>query len=262
MDEYQLPGGIENAGQVVRVGPHVLRPSSPYSASTHALLRAVRSAGFEGASLPVGIDDDGRERLMFVEGESALPLYPDWSQSDAALASIARLLRGLHDAAREFDAKSFTWDDSLADPVGGTIMCHNDVCLENVVFRDGLAVALLDFDFSAPGRPVFDVATLAKMCVPIDDDVNAARLGWRSSDRPARLRVVADAYGLGTAHRPELIPALVESMACGASYVRKCVQAGVPAYVRMWSAMGGEERFTRRLEWWEDNRESFVEALF
>ena len=30
---------------------------------------------------------------------------------------------------------------------GGPIVCHNDVCLENVVFRDGEAVGLLDFDF-------------------------------------------------------------------------------------------------------------------
>ena len=29
-------------------------------------------------------------------------------------------------------------------------MCHNDVCPENVVFRDGIAVALLDFEFAAP----------------------------------------------------------------------------------------------------------------
>ena len=42
-------------------------------------------------------------------------------------------------------------------------MCHNDVCPENVVFRDGIAVALLDFEFAAPGRPVYDVAQLARI---------------------------------------------------------------------------------------------------
>ena len=103
MSEQRLDGGIANAGKVVRVGAHVLRPSSPHSASIHAFLRAVRQAGFEGASLPVGIDADGRERLVFIDGDVPLTPYPDWSQSDAALASIARLLRGLHDAARGFD---------------------------------------------------------------------------------------------------------------------------------------------------------------
>jgi thiamine kinase-like enzyme len=53
------------------------------------------------------------------------------------------------------------------------VICHNDVCLENVVFRGGLAVALLDFDFAAPGRPTFDSAAFARMCVPVDDDISS-----------------------------------------------------------------------------------------
>ena len=84
----------------------------------------------------------------------------------------------------------------LADPAGGTVVCHNDVEPSNVVFRDGIAVALLDFEFAAPGRPVYDLAHLARFWVPIDDDFDQARLGWRPADRPARLRLVADAYGL------------------------------------------------------------------
>ncbi len=151
--EQQLDGGIANAGQVVRVGPHVLRPSIPHSGSIHAFLRAVRHAGFEGASSPVGIDEDGRERLVFIDGEVPVAPYPDWSQSDTALASIARLLRGLHDAARGFDPQGLTWNDALADPAGGTLVCHNDVEPSNVVFRDGIAVALLDFEFAAPAAP-------------------------------------------------------------------------------------------------------------
>src|SRR5437588_6165835 len=160
--EQPLHGGIANAGGVVRVGPHVLRPASPHSGSIHAFLRAVRRAGFEGAPVPVGLDADGRERLVFIDGDVPLAPYPDWSQSDTALASIARLLRGLHDAARGVDPRGLTWDDALADPAGGTLVCHNDVCPENVVFRDGIAVALLDFEFAAPARPAYDVAQLAR----------------------------------------------------------------------------------------------------
>jgi hypothetical protein len=39
-------------------------------------------------------------------------------------------------------------------------MCHNDVCMENIVFRDG--------------------AAFARMCVPIDDDPGAELLGRHS----------------------------------------------------------------------------------
>jgi hypothetical protein len=259
--EQQLEGGIANAGRVVRAGPHVLRPSTPYSRSIHAFLRAVREAGFEGAPSPVGIDDDGRERLVFVEGAVPVPPYPEWSQSDTALASIARLLRGLHDAARQFDPQGRTWDDSLADPAGGVVVCHNDVCPENVVFRDGIAVALLDFEFAAPGRPVYDVAHLARLCVPIDDEVDQARLGWRTADRCARLRVVADAYGLDRNGRAELLTAMNDAIARVEAAVRRRVDAGDANAIAMWNRTGGAARYDRRRRWWADHHDEFVAGL-
>jgi hypothetical protein len=259
--ERPLDGGIANAGAVVRVGPHVLRPSSPHSDSIHAFLRAVRRAGFAGASLPVGIDDDGRERLEFIEGEVPVPPYPDWSQSDTALASIATLLRGLHDAAGGFDPHGLTWDDSLADPAGGTVVCHNDVCPENVVFRGGIAVALLDFEFAAPGRPVYDLAHLARLCVPIEDDVDEARLGWQPADRPARLRLVADTYGLNRDGRAELLPAIGDAIDRLEAAVRSSVAAGHPGSVARWDRTGGSERYDRRRRWWTEHYDQFAAAL-
>lgn len=259
--EHQLEGGIANAGRVVRVGPHVLRPATPHSRSIHALLRAVRRAGFEGASSPVGIDEDGRERLVFVEGDVPVPPYPEWSQSDTALASIARLLRALHDASRGFDADGLTWDERLADPSGGTLVCHNDVCPENVVFRDGVAVALLDFEFAAPGRPVYDVAHLARLCVPIDDDLDQARLGWRPADRPARLRLVADAYGLDPNGRAELLGAMDDAIARVEAAVRRSVDAGDANALAMWNRTGGGERYARRRRWWSDHHDELATSL-
>ena len=261
MAEEQLAGGIANAGLVVRVGPHVLRPSSPHSGSIHTFLRAVRRAGFEGASSPVGIDDDGRERLVFIDGEVPLPPYPDWSQSDTALASIAMLLRGLHDAAREFDPQGLTWNDALADPAGGTLVCHNDVELSNVVFRDGIAVALIDFEFAAPGRPVYDLAQLARLCVPIDDDFDQARLGWRPADRPARLRLVADAYGLDRDGRTQLVAAMDDAIDRVETAVRRRVDAGDPNYHAMVQRTGGIEKYDRRRRWWTDHLDRFAAAL-
>ena len=261
MAEERLDGGIANAGLVVRVGPHVLRPSSPHSGSIHAFLRAVRRAGFDGVPVPIGIDQDGRERLMFIEGEVPLPPYPEWSQSDTALASIARLLRGLHDAARGFDCQNLSWHDALADPAGGTVVCHNDVCPENVVFRDGIAIALLDFEFAAPGRPVYDLAHLARLCVPIEDDFDQARLGWRPADRPGRLRLVADAYGLNRHGRTELLAATDDAIARIEAAVRRSVDAGEPNAVALWNRTGGRERYDRRRHWWTAHRDQFAAAL-
>jgi thiamine kinase-like enzyme len=221
----------------------------------------VRRAGFEGVPRPVGIDEDGRERLVFIDGEVPVSPYPDWSQTDAALVSVARLLRGLHDAARGFDPAGLSWDDRLADPAGGTLLCHNDVCPENVVFRDGVAVALLDFEFAAPGRAVYDVAHLARLCVPVENEFDQARLGWRPADRTARLRLVADAYGLEQDGRAELLTAIDEAIDRVAAAVRRSVDAGDPNAVAMWNRTGGRERYDRRGRWWIEHHEEFAAAL-
>lgn len=261
MEEQQLVGGVANAGQVVHVGDHVLRPTNPHSEAIHTFLSALRDAGFDGASLPVGLDDDGRERLEFIEGDVAVPPYPAWAQADTALASTATLMARFHQAAQGFDPTAHTWSSEMADPVGGTTMCHNDVCLENVVFQGGLAVGLLDFDFCAPGRPVYDLAQFARMCVPIDDDINASRLGWHPADRTARLRLVADSYGLDAHGRTQLLAVLDDAIARGGEFVRQRVEAGDPNFIAMWNDMGGAERFTRRRRWWTEHRDRFADVL-
>ena len=260
-DEEVLQGGVANAGAVVRSGPHVLRPSNAHSSSVLALLSALEKAGFRGAPTPVGLEPDGRERLCFIPGDVALPPYPEWAQSDDALASVAALIRSLHDVSEGVDARAMTWSSEMADPEGGPVICHNDVCLENVVFRDGRAVALLDFDFAAPGRRTFDLATFARMCVPVDDDVSSARLGWLPSDRPARVRLVCDAYGLDADGRSDVLGALGVSIARGGEFVRRHAEAGEPGFVTMWQEIGGMERFDRRRRWWAEAKSAFEAAL-
>lgn len=260
-DEEQLAGGIANAGSVTRLGDVVLRPSNPHTASIHAFLTQLRQTGFVGASRPLGIATDGRERLEFIAGDVPIPPYPAWSQSGAALASVAALMRRFHDAGRMLDLPDATWSTEMVDPQGGTLICHNDVCLENVVFRDGLAVGLIDFDFAAPGRPVYDLGAMARMCVPIRDDLTAEEEGWHPADRPARLRLVAVTYGLGRPGRDELLTTIDHSVAHGGEFVRRRVEAGDPNFVKMWNETGGEERFARRRRWWEAERPRFVAAL-
>ena len=261
MAEEQLGGGIANAGQVVRVGPYVLRPAHAHTSAIHAFLRAVRHAGFEGAPVPVSVDEDGRERLVFIDGDVPVPPYPDWSQSDTALASIARLLRGLHDAALGFDPQGHTWNDALADPAGGTLVCHNDVELSNVVFCDGIAVAFLDFEFAAPGRPVYDLAQLARLCVPIEDDLDQARIGWRAANRPARLRLVADAYGLDQDGRAQLLSAMDDAIDRIEAAARRTTDAAEPSAVAMLNRTGGSGKYARRRRWWAEHHDQFAAAL-
>ena len=261
MEEVVLQGGVANAGAVVRVGDMVLRPSNPNTPTILAFLRHLRGAGFDGVPRPVGVDPDGRERLEFIPGDVPYPPFPIWSQSDRALATTAALLRRFHDAQAGFVAPaSATWSRELADPAGGSVICHNDVCPENVVYRDGEAVALLDFDFAAPGRPAYDLAQLAKMCVPLDTDDDAARLGRGGLDPFTRLRIVADSYGL-LPGRTEFLDIIATSIATGGEFVRARVERGEQAFIEMWEAIGGQAKYDRRHEWFTTHRHRFDATL-
>jgi hypothetical protein len=257
--EKSLEGGVANAGAVVRVGDHVLRPAPPNVEAVHALLRHVRANGFDGVPEPLGIDADGRERLVYIDGDVPVPPYPEWAQADSALASIADLLLRFHAAAVGFAADG--WNMEMADPLGGTVVGHNDVCLENVVFRDGEAVAFLDFEFAAPGRPVFDLATMVRMCGPLDQPEYASRLGWRDVDPFRRLRVAADGYGLDAGERADLLDAVDDGMARAGAFVAARVARGERPFIEMWERMGGQERYDRRRAWFAANRDRFAQAL-
>jgi hypothetical protein len=242
----------------------VLRPSNAHTATIHHFLRFLRTAGFDAASDPVGVDPDGRERLVFIAGDVAVPPYPEWARSDMALATAAALLRRLHDASARYVPPSWaTWSTELSDPAAGApddVVCHNDVCLENIVYRDRVAVGLLDFDFAAPGRRVHDLAAFTGMNVPMDTAADAALLGWAPDDTARRLRVVADAYGLPP-DRGELVDAIAERIARGGEFLQRRLDEGDAAFVAMVAATGGMARYDRRRAWFALHRERVADAL-
>ena len=263
-----LGGGIANAGAVVRDGDDVLRPSSVHTPTIHAFLRFLCDQGFEAASQPIGVDPDGRERLAFIPGDVAVPPYPAWADSDMALATAAALLRRMHDVSARYVAPSWaTWSAEMADPDAAgvpavdLVICHNDVCLENLVYRDQVAVGLVDFDFAAPGRRVHDLATFARMNVPIDTDEDAARLGRCGPFDPTRrLRIVADAYGLPPG-RAELLEALADGVQRGGQFLQRRLDEGNVAFGQMVEATGGMAKFDRRRAWFTANRDRFADAV-
>lgn len=261
VSEQALLGGVANAGAVLRVGDTVVRPASPHAPSIHGLLLHLRDNGFAGAPRPIGFEQDGRERLSFIPGDVASRPWPAWWSTDRALASAVALLRRYHDAAAAFvAAPDATWSSELADPRGGTLICHNDVCPENVVFRDGAAIGLIDFDFAAPGRAVYDLAQLAKMCVPLCAPADAERAGGSSIDVLRRLRIVADAYRL-PADRAAFVEAIDDALAVGDRFVQNRVDAGERAFMEMWTTRGGDEYASRRRAWYETHRDRLLDVL-
>ena len=206
----------------------------------HALLSHLLSVGFDGAPEPLGIDERGREVLSFVPGDVPVPPYPPWALRDETLASVARLVHRFHEAVQGFDPAGHSWSSELADEDGGELVVHHDVCPENVVFRDGEAVALLDFDFAGPGRALDDVASTISMWAPLRDPRTI------SPDRAALDPFTAPGCSATPTEcrreeRAELIDMWPRMRRQGIAFVRRHVDAGEPAFVEMWEGAGGEE---------------------
>lgn len=256
--EEQLVGGIANLGKVVRVGDTVRRPSSASTGSIFAMLQYLHDAGFDGAPRPLGLDEQGREVLSFITGEVPIPPFPAWSMSGATLASVVRLQRRFHEAVAGFDAAAYDWNDELADPRGGPIVCHNDICPENVVFRDGEAVAIVDWDFASPGRPEWDVVAVMSMWGPVHDPSDPVP-GMEGLDPFARARLIADAYDMGEAERVAIPAVFVDRLSI--SLVERRAAAGEQAFIEMLERQGGSGRAHRRREWLEANMDALRDAL-
>jgi hypothetical protein len=257
-DEQPLAGGIANLGAVVRVGDTVRRPASRFTASIGALLEHLRGAGFPHVPRLLGTDEHRREVLTYIEGDVPVPPFPAGSMTDETLASVARLHRRFHDAVEAFDASRFGWSDELADPEGGELLCHNDICPENVVFRDGEAVALLDWDFAAPGRRLWDVAATMSLWGPVRDPSDPVP-GMEGLDPFARASLIADAYGLDADERARLPRVFVDRLSI--SLVERRAAAGERAFVEMIERQGGPGRARRRREWLEANMPALTAAL-
>ncbi len=242
-----MPGGIGNAGQVVRVGDTVRRPWSPHTEGVHAFWRHLRGNGFTAVPEALGRDESGREVLSWIDGEVAVPPYPKWAATDEFLTSVSHLLRAMHDASIGFDPTPYAWNDELRDPVGGPIMCHNDLCLENLVARDGRVVAFLDFDFLGPGRVVTDVVSTVRFVVPLRSE--ARRDPWQDeSDVFRRLRLFVDSYGLSNDDREAFVGVVEQRREAGERFVLERARRGERLF-EYWLSPGGAAKLKAERDW-------------
>jgi hypothetical protein len=172
--EIVLTGGRVTQG-VVRTGDTVRRPCNPNTPFIHQLLQHLERVGFESAPRVLGIDEQGREILTFIEGE----VPPDlgfWSMEQ--LLAAARLIRRFHEA---------TAGSSLAGDQ--EVVCHHDLSPCNTVFVNGLPQAFIDFDAAAPGSRWSDLAYAAWLWLDLGNELINGRYQGR------RLWAFCDAYG-------------------------------------------------------------------
>jgi hypothetical protein len=250
-----LCGGTANRGRVVRVGGTVLRPTAPCRPATHALLGHLAAAGFDGAPRVLAAGPL-TETLTYIDGRAAVPPLTEDMLTDEALVSVAVLLRGYHRAAASFDPAGYTWPRPVPARYRTGLVSHNDVHPANVVFRDGRAVALIDFDLAGPGSPAWDFAAAARSFVPLLDeaDVTDSRQGRALS----RFRVFLAASGLSRAGRLAVADAVVANHDWTYAIVTEAAAAGHAGFADHWRAVAPAAGRARR--WCERNQRALRAA--
>ena len=270
-EEIALVGGMDPRWPPVRVGDTVRRAVGSDSPGVTALLQHLEAVGFDGAPRHRGFDDQGREILTWIPGDVPLPPYPDWAMTEQALDDLSRLIRRFHEATARFVAPDAPdWATDWADPTGGAggdpeapdprVICHNDLFPENVVFREGRVVALIDFAMAAPGRPLWDLAIAAELWCPLGDperrDQHSPGL-----DGIARFGVLTRAYGLAPQRGSELIDVIREERDHSHANIRAEIAAGNESWIANWAAAGGDERAAADDAWIEAHRDDLIRSV-
>ncbi len=242
--EQVLPGGHVNA--VVRVGDTVRRPAPARAAYVWGVLRHLERHGWSGAPRYLGVDEQGREVLSFIDGHVAWQAtQPAEVGCASSLAGVARLVRQFHDLTAGTE-----WCGTEE------VVCHNDLSPKNTVYRDlgeGLRpVALIDWDLAAPGPRINDVAHVCWQYAGLSP--------WTRDpgEVAGNVRIIADAYGLQDRGR------LVDTVLWWQDRCRRGIEAaadaGEPAMLRL-RAAGVVRDVEAAYRWTSAHRRVLEQAL-
>jgi hypothetical protein len=242
-EDGPLSGGTANRGLVIRIGDTVLRPTAPCWPATHALLAHLSAVGFHGAPRVLAVNAT-TEVLTYIHGQAAVPPPPADTLTDAALISIARLLRSYHQAVQSFDPVGYRWPRPIPASFRTGLVSHNDVHPANLVFRNGRAVALIDFDLAGPGSAVWDLAAAARNWAPLRDDQDIT--DCRQGRAIERFRTFLDACELTRAERRRVAEAVVANHDWTYAIVIEAAAAGHQGFADYWHKVAEPTARARR----------------
>jgi hypothetical protein len=242
-DADLLPGGTANRGLVRRIGDTVHRPLGRHSVAVHQLLRHLESSGFTGSPRVLGICGQ-TEILSYIDGHAAYPPPPEWALTDEALVTVAELLRNYHQHVVDFTAGTVRWQRAVPARWGVSLVTHNDPNPANIIFRNGAAVGLIDFDLAGPGSVAWELAVAGCFWAPLLDprDVVDSRHGRGIT----RFRLLLDSYGAS----PEVRWKAAQAARAANDWIAEIIEDGStrghPAFTQTWTRAASMYRRARR----------------
>jgi aminoglycoside phosphotransferase (APT) family kinase protein len=237
---------------IVRIGDTVRRPARPFTRTIQAYLTHLHQAGFTAAPVPLGIDEQGREVLSYVPGDVPRNPLPPETAGEEVLVALARLIGALHEASAGWTPPpDAVWGGTPASAGRTTdetpeLVSHRDYYPGNVVFRDGLPAALIDFDLAKPTTRLYDVANALWYWAPLRDPQDRAP-AFTGLDIPHRVAVFADAYGMSARQRSAFAPFVIQMARRYLEDSRASAELD-PVFRRLWED-GAKYQLPRAEQW-------------
>ncbi len=258
--EIPLSGGTANSGRVVRIGDQVARPAHPQSRTVASFLQHLQSALGNSVPAALGYDDLGRQRLRYVPGQAVMAPHSSWAFSDALLVQVADLQCRLHAAAESFVVPddpvwAVTAGDYFPHEATGDLVCHNDLCMSNVIVDESdttAVVGVIDFDYCRPVDRRFDIAVAARHWVPfgmVHGDALPDGL-----DRVARFALFCNRHGLSEDDRSVVIGLAISFLDKALVNVRSLADNGGVGFQQLLA--GGYEATNRATTEWLNTHRS------
>ena len=231
----------------------VHRPVQGWTPTVHRLLGHLHDRLPDLVPRPVSIDGD-TETLTLLPGQAGADCWPHQA-TEAGLVSAARLLRTVHEASRDhLPAPDAIWGAAATTPAD--VICHGDPGPWNMVWRNGQAAGLFDWDFAHPGPAIDDVAYALEYLVPFRSDEHALR--WHGftapPDRSRRLRLFLRAYGWAEPLAAQaLVDAVIARQQRTIDAVADLARRGVQPQ-QQWVRDGYLEDLAERVRWSQTHR--------
>ncbi|WP_426502450.1 phosphotransferase [Dactylosporangium sp. McL0621] len=233
MREEALPGG--NTTGAVLIDGTIRKPAAPWTATVHALLRHLERAGFDAAPRALGLDDQGREMLTYLPGETLggrVP-RPAWASADAMLTQVGQWLRRVHDLTAGFtppDDEHWFIGGAMAP---GLVVGHQDAAPHNAVVDGDRLVGFCDWDIAGPSTREFDLAFSALTWIPLASPHDRTPLSDDDRrERSRRLHLLLDAYGYD-GDRGVFATVVPQRARRQAGVIRRMADAGDPASIAL-----------------------------